>query len=447
MFYRNIIESLKNWKDNPNRKPLILRGARQVGKTSAVHLFSREFKQYLYFNLELKEDRKIFEDFTNVHDLIQALFLSKNKNPLEEDSLLFIDEIQSHPDAVSQLRYFKELYPKLYVIAAGSLLESVFNLDLSFPVGRVQYMAVKPLSFKEFLIVTGEEQALRYLEEVPVSGIAHQVLLNLFHIYTLIGGMPEIVKQYASHKNIAALPEVYDSILVPYIEDISKYASGLSQANVIRHLIQTAMQVAGQRITFQGFGNSNYKSREVGEALRILEKTFFLSLVYPITEITLPLMPNIRKSPRLQLLDTGLVTYFSNIQVSLLGIKDLNENYRGRITEHIVYQELSAIQESVLSKIHFWVKDKKTSSAEVDFVLPYRGLLIPVEVKSGATGTLRSLFLFMDQAEHTYAVRLYAGKVKIDTATTLQGKTFTLLNLPYYCAYKIEMYLDWVMKE
>ena len=444
MFQRQLINKLTLWRNSNNRKPLILRGARQVGKTSLVHLFGQEFEQYIYLNLERPEDRELFEKHPKISDLVQIIFLNAEKNLSDKETLLFIDEIQAYPPAIQLLRYFKEDYPSIHVISAGSLLENVFDIAISFPVGRVTYQAVRPFSFTEFLRACKKDQALELLYQTPTPSFAHNTLLSLFHTYTLIGGMPEVVKAYSKNQDITALSKVYESILIPYLEDVAQYASNSTLATVLQHLIRSSLTAAGNRITFEGFGNSNYKSREVGEALRMLEKTFFLKLIYPVTQVALPLQPSLKKSPRLQVLDTGLVNYFSGIQKDIIGTKDLNSLYRGRITEHIIYQELLTIQENLLHHPHFWVRDKKTSQAEVDIIYPYDGKLIPIEIKSGAAGRLRSLHQFIDQSPQSLGVRLYAGPFMVQETKTIAGKPFTLINLPYYAISQIDKYLTLV---
>jgi predicted AAA+ superfamily ATPase len=198
LFHRKLEKDLNKWRHLEDRKPLIIRGARQVGKTSLVHLFGENFEQYIYLNLEKPQDRYFFETHQDSTKLVQALFLSKGLESKSKETLIFIDEIQALPSAIAQLRYFYEDYPELYVIAAGSLLESVFDLSISFPVGRVQYLPLRPLSFEEFLVVTGEQQALQLIQEIPFPVYAQRHLLELFHIYTIIGGMPEIVAKYAT---------------------------------------------------------------------------------------------------------------------------------------------------------------------------------------------------------------------------------------------------------
>ena len=190
MFQRSILHGLTEWSEKPHRKPLILRGARQVGKTTAVSMLAEKFDQYIYLNLELKEDLQLFEQGYKVSELFEAICFLKNKDPQKHRTLLFIDEIQSSPEAVATLRYFFEDLPHIYVIAAGSLLESLLDRHISFPVGRVEYLKMHPLTFEEFLGATGEAQAVEILDRIPLPDFAHDKLLKLFHRYTLIGGMP-----------------------------------------------------------------------------------------------------------------------------------------------------------------------------------------------------------------------------------------------------------------
>ncbi|QTR53201.1 ATP-binding protein [Thiothrix unzii] len=443
MFKRLLLKDLNHWLHRPNRKPLILRGARQVGKTTLVSLFAEQFDQFISLNLERQEDKALFEQNYTIQELVEAIFFLHSKDRQQPNTLLFIDEIQNSSAAVAMLRYFHENYPTLPVIAAGSLLESLLDRHISFPVGRVEYLRVHPLTFEEFLIALGEEPAAAMLNQIPLPIVAHDKLLKLFHRYALIGGMPEIVQQYAATHDLAQLRPIYDNLITAYLDDVEKYSPRDSQTPVIRHVIQTAFREAGNRITLAGFGQSHYGSKDVGEALQVLEKALLLHRCYPVTDTRLPLVPNLKKSPKLQLLDSGLVNYFSGLQADIFGSKDLNSIYGGRIIEHLVGQELLASQSSLLFQLHFWVREKNQSNAEVDFVVAYGNKVIPIEVKSGATGRLRSLHQFMDQAEHGFAVRLYAGKLEVEDAVTVEGKAFKLLNLPYYLGGKVEGYLEW----
>ena len=447
MYHRNILNELNAWRLSTSRKPLIIRGARQVGKTTLVHEFARQYGQYIYLNLERKEDAAIFQNYTRFSTLVEAIFFLKDKDIQQPGTLVFIDEIQEVPEAVNLLRYFLEDFPQLHVIAAGSLLEAVLNENMTMPVGRVEYKVLRPMAFSEFLGAMGEKAALQQYNTVPIADFAHEKLLQLFHTYTLIGGMPEVVKHYAENRNLSALLPIYESLLVSYMNDVEKYARNSTMVQVIRHVIKSMSAAAGNRIKFQNFGQSNYGSREAGDAMRTIEKALLLYLVYPCTSSSLPLFPDKKKSPRLQLLDTGLMNHLAGIQKEIIGTNDLDLVYQGKVAEHIVGQELLAAQYSVLSELHFWTREKKDATAEVDFVHVFDGQIVPVEVKSGATGRLRSLHLFMDSSPQQLAVRFYNSKLAIDALKTPGGKDFFLLNLPYYLAGELDRYLEWFITQ
>jgi predicted AAA+ superfamily ATPase len=413
-----------------------------------VRQFAAEFEQSLYLNLELPEDRKPFEEFSNFDTLLQSLFFLKNRSLAKrKETLIFIDEIQEVPGALQQLRYFYEEAPDVPVIAAGSMLESLFNTEISFPVGRVEYLVIHPVSFPEFLGAIGETAALEQLKNIPLAGFAQDKLMQFFRTYCVIGGMPEIIQQYAKDRDLTALNTTYESLLVSYMDDVEKYAANNAQANYIRHAIRSCFAEAGKRIKFQGFGNSTYKSREMGEALRTLEKALLVHLIYPQTSPVLPLQPDYDRSPRLQFLDTGMLNYFTGIQKEIIGTEDLDAVYGGTMIEHIAGQELLARQYSALHGLNFWIREKNTAVAEIDYIYQYKGKLIPVEVKSGADGRLRSLHLFMDLAPHKIAIRFYAGEPGISVLTTPGQKIFYLLNLPYFLISQIEAYLPWFEEE
>lgn len=447
MFKRALLKELEKWRQNTPRKPLVIRGARQVGKTTLVHQFANQYEQYIYLNLELVEDKEPFENFTSIENLISTIFFLKNKSlSKKSNTLIFIDEIQEVPKALNTLRYFYELAPEISVISAGSMLETLFDKNISFPIGRVEYKVIRPVSFPEFLSAVDETAALDQLTQLPFAPFAQNKLLNLFHIYALIGGMPEIVQHYAAHKDLSALAPIYDSLISGYIEDVEKYAKSNAQILHIRHCIQSAFSQAGKRIKFEGFGNAPYKSREMGESLRTLEKALLIQLIYPCTTGTLPIEPDIKKSPRLQILDTGLLNYFVGLQKEIIGTNDLNSIYQGTLIEHLIGQELLAFQFTALSKNHFWVREKNQSTAEVDFLFQYDGLIIPIEVKSGASGSLRSLHIYMDLVPHDIAIRFYAGVLQITDAITPNGKNYQILNLPYFLGSQIEYYIAWFMQ-
>ena len=342
------------------------------------------------------------------------------------------------------LRYFYEEYPEIKVIAAGSLLETILSKGQNFPVGRVDFRIVRPVSFPEFLVAVDKKLALEQLENVPINDFAHIALLRSFHTYALIGGMPEIVDRYAETNDLTALAQIYDRLIHTYLDDVERYGRNDPQIKIIRHCIRVCFTEAGKRIKFQHFGRSDYGSREVSEALRALEKAFLLCQLYPTISSVLPLLPDRRKSPRLQVLDTGMMNYFLGIRLDILSTDDLNKIHHGIIIEHLIGQELLANQFNALSSLNFWTREKKTSQAEVDFVYPFESQLIPIEVKSGKGGSLKSLHLFMDEAPHDIAIRFYSKPLHLTEITTPNGKSFLLLSLPYYLASQIEKYITWL---
>lgn len=446
---RNAWQELLSWKHSTNRKPLVLRGARQVGKTTLVRAFAGTYAHSLLLNLEKQSDAVLFEKYDDLKTLMDVLLLRSNMpaNQLDQ-TLLFIDEIQESPKAIQQLRYFHEEFPQIHVIAAGSLLDFALGQVKSFPVGRVDFLHLHPLNFHEFLMALGKTQALDLLQKIPIPDFAHATLSQLFHTYAIVGGMPEVVKEYLPNQQISALPKVYQSIWESYKSDVQKYSNNASERQILRFLMDVAPAYIDQRIKFQNFGNSNYKSREMGEAFRTLEEARFLSLVYPTTELAPPLKPDHKKSPKLQILDTGLVNFKLNIQYDMVGYDDLSFAYKGALLPHLIFQELTAQTSNGHSKLHFWVREKTQASAEVDLVYPFRNQCIPVEIKSGPTGKLKSLHEFIERCPHALAVRMYAGPFGIEThKTPRQKKEFVLMNLPYYLAGQLPKYLDYFVQK
>ena len=440
MFERNINADLEQWAAKANRKPLILRGSRQVGKTTLVDNFAGKFENYLYLNFEKNPSViTLFEKEQEIDDLLAAIFLFCNKEKKSGKTLLFIDEIQNSETAIMKLRYFYEAkLPDLYVIAAGSLLETTLNKNVSFPVGRVEYLAVRPCVFNEFLRAMGETQLEKALFSCKIPEALHQKTMNLFNTFTLIGGMPEVVADYAENKNFVGLNGIYESLLTSYRDDVEKYARNETTSQLIRYILQYGWKFTAERITLGGFAGSSYKSREMGEAFRTLEKTFTLELCYPTSDTLVPVTKDLKRSPKLLWLDCGLVNYAANVQKEVFGAMDILDAWRGKIAEQIVAQELLALDSRVSNVRTFWVRNKKDSDAEVDFVLQFDSKAIPIEVKSGNNAKLRSLHLFMNEAPHNIAVRVWSQPFSMDEVKTREGKNFKLINLPFYYVGRIE---------
>ena len=442
MIERLIINELRAWRIRANRKPLILRGARQVGKTTIVNEFAKEYSVFLKLNLEKERDKYLFERYDNVSELLIAIHLYNAKKNESKPTLLFIDEIQNSPKAVAMLRYFYEEANHIHVIAAGSLLESLLNTQhISFPVGRVEYMAMRPCSFLEFLNGIGETFDAELITSLAVNPV-HERVMQHFNNYALVGGMPAAIVQYAEQRDILSVAPIYQSLLESYKDDAEKYASNDTSTKVIRHILETGWAYAGETVSFEKFGGSNYKSREMGIAFRTIEKALLLELVYPTSETKLPILSDFRKKPKLIWLDTGLVNFAANIQKEVFSVQNIQDAWRGKIAEHIVAQELLIINSLISAKRSYWRRNKEGSDAEVDFIVAFDGKIIPIEVKSGNNSHLRSLHLFMDQTPHTTAVRVWSQALSVDSVKTPTGKEFKLINMPFYYLGVLEKILE-----
>lgn len=441
MFRRHILKKLEAWKANAKHKPLILRGARQVGKTTVVNEFGTQFDNYLYFNLENPESIKLFEMEIPLDDLVNMLYASLGKSQKGGSTLIFIDEIQNSPKTIALLRYFYEQRPDLYVIAAGSLLENLVDVKVSFPVGRVQYLALRPCSFYEFLGAIGKNNLLAILAQKAELTIAfHEQLMHLFNQYTIIGGMPEAVQQYAETQDIIAIEDVYETLVQAYKDDSEKYVKGNKLTDVVRFILSYGWAFSGETITLGNFANSGYKSREVGEAFRLLEKAMLLELVYPVSSTQMPIIPETKRMPKLIWFDTGLVNYQAGIRKEIIGSTEMVDRWRGHIAEQITAQELLAMEDRVGQHRSFWARPN--NGAEVDFLFTHESKLYPIEVKSGTNSHLRSLQSFMDNSDIDIAIRIWSNPYSVDKLKTPNGKEFRLINLPFYLIGRLHQVLE-----
>ena len=436
MFTRDLIQQLKQWRDNPRRKPLVLRGARQVGKTTLVKEFGKEFDSFIALNLE-RDDAELFRRYNNVNDIWQFLCF---KNHIVQDKskrvLLFIDEIQEEPNAVAMLRYFYEDLPWVYVIAAGSRLQSLMKQQVSFPVGRVEYLTLRPCSFVEYINAKEGEQWADMLRNVAVPEYMHEEMISAFNTYALVGGMPEAVDEYLEHHDLERLSPIYSSLIRGYNEDAEKFAKNPEQVRILRHILGAAWLSAAETITFAGFGNSGFTSTQIHYGMDLLERAYLLSLDYPITTTSAPALPATRRSPKLIMVDTGLTNFMAGIQLEYLQNKNLLDTWRGRSAEHIVAQELRVVLDRHYREHqYFWIRDKKGSSAELDFVWQEGTDIIPIEVKSGTNAHLRSLHTFVNSSDRSVvAIRIWNGSLAVqDIETPMPEKrAFRLINVPFY---------------
>jgi len=440
MFRREALKQMMTWRDSLNRRPLILRGARQVGKTTLVNEFGKDFANYLSFNLERNTDKALLEMDLPTDDLVNTMFVRKGMRKKSGPTLVFIDEIQNSPSAVARLRYFFEDCPDLYVVAAGSLLENVVDVKASFPVGRVDFLPVRPCSFREFVSAIGKESQLAIMDRQELTNAFHTEYMSLFNQYFLVGGMPEVVQHYADNTDIIALTPIYSRLIRAYMDDVEKYSRSNKTSETVRYIIQNGWLQAGATITLGRFNGSEYQSREVGEAFRLLQKAMLLELVYPTVSALPPVLPEARRMPKLFWFDTGLVNYVGKVRKDIIGSEDaIFDLWKGRIAEQVVAQELLTLNYDINQKRAFWTKGKGGQGAEVDLLWMIDGDLLPIEVKAGHNSHLRSLHSFMDESNINVAVRVWSGPFSVDDVRTTEGrKNFRLINLPFYLVGNIE---------
>ncbi len=452
MYDRDLTERLREWRKKKSRKPLVLRGARQVGKTTLVDEFGKEFMHYISLNLEHKADKAVFLQTDNVHDVVDYLFAKNNISKAEKaDTLLFVDEIQESFSAISMLRYFYEQEPELCVIAAGSRLQKLMKrrgrsedeTRHSFPVGRVEYLDLRPFSFLEYLAADGKRLWADMIRDKSVSNLMHAEIMKAFQTYALIGGMPEVVSEYIDTRDIVALTPIYQSLVKGYKDDVEDYAKNDAQAKILRHILNTGWQSAGETIKFVRFGNSEYTSTQIHEAMELLERAFVLNLVYPIVSTSAPAIAALARSPKLVWMDNGIVNYQADIQLEYMRQKSLLDTWRGRAAEHIVAQELRVLLDRLgKEKLYFWVRDKAGATAEADFIWQNDGQIYPIEVKAGHNAHLQSLHVFADNAkDNVTAIRVWTEPYSEQQLTTSKGTSFRLINLPFYYVGVLDKFL------
>ncbi|MDO4510358.1 MAG: AAA family ATPase [Bacteroidales bacterium] len=438
MHKRTLLESLRVWKNKDGRKPLVLRGARQVGKTTLVMEFAKEFNHFISLNLEHADDAALFNTYSRVDDMLRFLFLKNGIARKDASSILiFIDEIQENAKAVGFLRFFYEQAPWLHVVAARSRLQSLVKEHISFPVGRVEYLTLRPFSFQEYLAaIKGEMWTEALLDYEHIDAGIHGELIKDFNTYALVGGMPEAVVNFAKNRDIMALAPIYQSLRKGYVEDLERYGKNEKQIAVMRHILNYGWAQAGEAITFAKFAGSDYTSTAVHEAFDVLQKAFILSLDYPITATKAPAIPALTRSPKLIWVDAGLVNFFADIQLEYLQNKDLLDTWRGHAAEQIVAQELRVLLDKhYKEEQHFWVRDKKGADAEIDFVWPTMGKIVPIEVKAGTNSHLRSIHAFVNNCERQVsAIRVWSGEFSVQETVTPapSSKPYRLINVPFY---------------
>ena len=450
---RTLLPSLKEWLVSDTRQPLILRGARQVGKTWLARAVAQESgKQLLELNFEKRPDlKKLFvsNDPKNIISNLEALF---DKSINGSDSLLFLDEIQAAPEVLATLRWFYEDYPELPVIAAGSLLEfTLSDHTFSMPVGRIQYKYVEPLSFEEYLVACGREKLCDFLQAYTMSSDIpspiHDELMTLTKEYLVIGGMPAAVAAWKKTNDASKVSQVHHNLLSTYRDDFNKYAARLPVERLDDVLSSIPKQLSAKFMYRRV--NQDVQTGSLKNALSLLIKAKIAHKVQAVHANGVPLAAESHdKIFKVILLDVGLISTLLGLDLQVLNAtQDLQLINQGGLSEQLVGQLLRIIFPDYIDpSLYYWVKEKNKQSAKIDYAIQHKNKVIPIEVKSGNTGKLRSLHVFMGLKESQQAVRIYSGLPNIttvDVTTYLESPVhYQLLSIPFYLMGQLPRLLD-----
>jgi len=442
MLKRSAIQYLINWKDKKIRKPLVIRGARQVGKSFLVRMFAKEAGlDLLEINLEVNDDYADCFTSKGHKQIITLLELKTARKITPGKTLLFLDEIQTAPEILASLRYFYELMPQLHVIAAGSLLEFILEEHtFSMPVGRIEYLHLGPMTFKEFLTGIGRGQLREFIEEFDIQNefppAIHAELMGIFRLYCAVGGMPEAVWAYQESGSMLDVDTVKQSILLTYRDDFNKYGRRVKHTRLQKVFQKLPLQV-GKKLKYVNL-DPNEKSSELKKSLHLLALARVYTPVHHSGANGVPLRAesNAKKQKPL-FLDVGLLVAACGMSYAdIVNVDDIALINSGSICEQFIGQHLLyARQYYEEPELFYWRREKRQSSSEVDYLQAHSSMILPVEVKAGKTGTLKSLQIFIKEKDGDLGVRFNADLPAYHDAKfslPVTSGTFKLLSLPLY---------------
>jgi hypothetical protein len=409
---RSIIVKLREWREAENRKTLLVRGARQVGKTFSIRQLGESFNCFIEVNFDF--DERVRQFFETTHDpvvLCEKLSAFYSKPCIPGKTLLFFDEIQSCPKAIQSLRYFHERMPDLHVIAAGSLLEFALEQLPSFGVGRISSLYMYPMTYKEFVAAV-EGEGFTSLLKIPEAGgvidpVFHDKFLDLFRTYCIVGGMPAVVKLYKEKRDLAGCRSLLDELLVTFRDDFAKYKTRVSQLKLFETLKSVALQ-AGRKFKFAHIDDTGPQTA-YKQALDLLEMAGLVHKIHHTSGNGIPLGAEINaKKFKVIIFDLGLHQRLLGLELNeLLTDPLVTFINKGSIAEIFTGLELCASAASTsASQLYYWHREARSSNAEVDYLIQKGADIIPVEVKSGKRGSMQSMSVFMSDHKSRYGFRL-----------------------------------------
>lgn len=438
---------LSEWRDRPGRKPLVLRGARQVGKTYLVeHWGAEHFESVMTVDLERERDLHSLFSQSEPNRMLTELAVLKGRGVTPGKTLLFLDEIQACPKALAMLRYFHELLPELHVIAAGSLLDfALREFDYSMPVGRIEFLHLHPMTFEEFLEATEGLATVDYLNRMtlaqPPSEAVDKKFLEAVRRYFFVGGMPEAVQAYAARKDLLEVQRIQTSLVETVQADFGKYGPRRLH-ELMRKTYRHIAENVGRKIKYVNISREE-RSADVRRALELLTLS---RVVHPVVHTSANGLPlgaeRDERHFKALFLDIGLVNRLCGLD--LVGAEELITVNEGGLAEQFVGQQLlCAAQVFEDPQLFYWAREARNANAEVDFVMSRRQEILPVEVKAGKTGTLRSTFQFLREKQRKRAVRFHTGSFALDNVKLPgdEGTTVQLLSLPLYAVGQLDRLL------
>jgi len=440
---RDTLKDLDSWFDRKNRKPLIIRGARQVGKTSLVRMLAESRCENLVeINFDLNLEKSALFASRDVEQIIRLLEVDLDADIIPGKTLLFLDEIQSAPEVIPLLRYFYEKMPALHVIAAGSLLEFVLTEHtFSMPVGRIEYLLMGPMTFSEFLAANGKEKLRGFLADYqlgdPLSQSIHETLLGLLKMYCIVGGMPAAVKAYAQSEDLRLAAREQSSILQTYRDDFSKYGNRINTR--LLGIVFTAIpRLVGQKIKYVNI-DRNERAKPLADCIDMLEMARVIYGVAHSEGNGIPLGAEAKAKDRKPLfLDVGLLCCALGLKATDLHLAEsLILVNNGTVAEQFAGQHLLYSGESYDEpKLYYWNREQRSSSSEVDYLLAHGSQVVPVEIKAGKVGSLKSLHVFAAEKGSARAVRFNTdipSRCMVSSAVaSKQSEPFELISLPLY---------------
>ena len=400
---RNIDTALIEWKNDPFRKPMLLRGARQTGKTTAVRNFAKQFDSFVELNFE-KDDRlfNVFKTDLDIRRILGQIEGILRKKIIPGKTLLFLDEIQLCPRAISALRYFYEDIPELHVIATGSLLEFVFTKIKDFGVGRIRNAFIYPFSFSEFAQAVGDEILIEHMRNAsflnPLSEIDHSMLLELLKTYIIVGGMPAAVNAYAQTHSFLDVQRMHKDIITSLKDDFGKYDEKVPAERIRNTLSSIISQTGGKFIYTNSDLQLSYKQAK--ESTDLLELSKLVVRIMSCHANGIPLGGDINpKSNKFILLDTGLYLHECNLNLADLIAKSPSDFINnGKLAEMLVGLELAKSADAFSdTPLFYWHREAANSTAEVDYLMQHNGTVLPIEVKAGTQGAMKSLHILMKE--------------------------------------------------